>query len=841
MNIPNITVLEAPAGYGKTFHIEKQVKALNLKALKYDYQENDYQSFIKNLKELCSNNSIPVSESDTPFEWHKAWKSTEPFILIFDDFHLLNFDKKVNEFLSYFFKNILVNIYIFIASRCKTDLPVHIISTSDVGSYLDKYKLNLAEWECKKLWHEHNLSWNTDDQSFFKLCQGWPISVKLYLKYKQGTLSKPAFKNILHDAVSDAFSPFKQNVDFFSHENFKELKKWFLESESWPTLWDDTLFSKSQNNPEYWLHKSIQDNVIPQSGLLYLNRALNLAIEKESPELQLKILTRIAHTHTLTGNYPEEDLVLSQAEVFLKNGKVVDNLAWNYLKANRLRQLCKHNEAVELLEKIVTYKCTDKISLNFQTRARVVLGLTAYQQGNYEFTRKCYSDALILADADRNTALSLEITIMLAFLDVWEGKSSDSLPENIVDLIEKQHLKSQPMMWLNLIFYWTFGEKLDLKLDMLILQKIKELSKQLQWDFLNPLIADIEARLWRYHKEYEKAHTCHKLVLSNIEKDTFEYLHANLNLGLTFLRQGNKEKADEILLGTLEQARKAGALGLVREIEILLQTGEPENKISQNIQIVKKEFDLPILTIRMFAGFEIQLGDKVITKWPRKKAKQLLVYLLLNQRGIHRETLADMLFMDSMDQPLKNLDVNIHSLRKLLEPTRKSKESSFILFQNSCYTFNWEYPHIFDVNEFESLYKEWQKLHSNFNDETENLAKDTIHEYTGIFLPEIDFADDWVSEREAYQKNAIDISSWLVKNQLAFNRLNEAEQWCEKLISFDNLNEDSYLLFMQIAAKKQDNYLLKHIYQRMVNTFEKELGSSPSSELEKKYKLLLNS
>ena len=246
----------------------------------------------------------------------------------------------------------------------------------------------------------------------------------------------------------------------------------------------------------------------------------------------------------------------------------------------------------------------------------------------------------------------------------------------------------------------------------------------------------------------------------------------------------------------------------------------------------------------MFGNFKVQIKDRKIINWPRKMAKKLFIYLLFHPSGVHRETLADWLSAsDNLERSIQKLDTNIHSLRNLFEPERKSKEpSSLILFYDSSYSFNWTYPYQWDVDNFNKNYKTWQSFYQDNIHQAVQAAESALSYYEGILLPEIDFADDWIVEREAFNRQAIDMALSCSRFFLNSQEYPEsAEIWVEKVLQWDNCNEQGYLLLMKIATKKKDKIRLTRIYKRIEDTLLKEISCSPSSQIQELYKNLLSS
>lgn len=825
LNFPDsaqLIIIEAPSGYGKTFYIEN-VLPENQKKIKIS-PFNSF-NFFESLKSQCLENDLQYPLTEDYYQWYESWKNTEKFIFILDDFHILKNNQQINHFIQYILKNNPKNIQIVITSREKINLDFQDYFATGKAVYIDRDKLKFSFKDFEKLLLSVNLKAISEDKDFYNYCDGWNKAILLYLQLRKSEIPQEFFQQLIESSVKDIF--FVDNKFsigcflFFFHAKISKL-------------FNDIALKVLQDKSEYWYFISKDKNLRPEEKQVYLERALGIAFSDRNIFNTLNYSTRLAHQYSLSADFIKLDATLNSTEMIIEKGRNVDKIAWLYMKANRLRQQCLHEEAKILLYRLFNVFTNDESGFNLQTKANVLMGLTEYQLGNYQETREYYNKALLLAKGENNNSLNLEITIMLAFLDRWEGKVSSILPKNVIQQIEEQPLPSQPIMFLNLAFYWLLGEDVDIELTSSIIEKIKAISKQLKYKFLIPLIADVEARIMRFKREYDKAIECHNIVLSHLEKDSFEYLHGYLNFALTLLRQGKKEDAKNILNHLLEQAKDKGTKGIEREIKVLLQEITPNSALNMPFLTTIKRDDENTISIKMFGGFQVKIGERMIAKWARKKARHLLIHLLLNPRGIHRETLAELIFSsEELDNPLQNLDVNIHNLRKVLEPDRKTKESSFILFQDSCYIFNWSHSHTFDLVDFENLYKEWQK---EKDEKTKiSISEAIINIYDGLFLPEIDFADNWYEEREDLQRKAHNIFNFIIPI-LIKNRDERAEYFVSKMINTDNLNENAYLYMFEVSKNKKDKELLKTTYNKALKIFKKELDDTPSDEFIATYK-----
>ncbi len=819
-----LTLLEAPAGYGKTYYLNNLLPNIyHENTLLIDLHEfiHKPELFFVELKNICLRNNLPYCNSLIAYDWYQVWQGSDSFTFIIDNYHLVS--NLINDFISFFIYKSLENIQFIISSRQKIDLPFENLFAQDKALYLDLNSLRLSLNQTKKIWSDNKLEWSDKDEEFYNYYGGWNKGIFLYLQKQKNIIKTELFNQLIENSI-------KEVTEQYINE---PVNKIINEIDILPDVFQNKIKLLYQNKVEYWLHLAQEKKLNPETAQIFLERALNISYSNNDFENIINISSKLGRSYSLSSDFSKVDLVLSNSEQFVDLTKSENKISWYYLKANRLRQLCQHDQAIELAKKILNVKSNTNIGLHLQTKAMVLIGLTEYQQGNYEETRKYYNKVLLLSDSENNFSLNIEVNIMLAFLDRWEGKENIILPNNILELINNQPLKAQPIMLLNLAFYGLLGEKVDLELAIKILSKIKDVSKILQWKYLIPLIADIEARIFRFKKDYHNAHICHTQALSNLEKESFEYLHAQLNYALTILRQGKNNDAQACLRELLIKANSSKSDGLIREINVLINQISPTDSSLLSIKNTIINNNIEKITIKMFDGFQIKVGDRVINKWSRKKAKHLLIYLLLNPKGIHRETLAELIFSsDTLDNPLSNLDVSIHSLRKVLEPERKNKNSSFILFQDSCYSFNWSYPYDCDVINFENNYKQWQK--SNIQKEKYQFAQIALKNYSGLLLPDLDFSDNWISEREHLKNNANKLFDFLIKYLLDLKN-DKAEYWIEKLINIDPLDEKGYLYFLSYANITKNISLLKSIKLKLTTILKKELDESTSSQFNHYY------
>jgi tetratricopeptide (TPR) repeat protein len=831
--IPYITLIEAPFGYGKTFNVNKLSSIYKVLKINYLHQNDN---FINSLISSFHINKFDCPISSQLTDWFKYFKSLKhELILVFDDFDKIN-DYKAIEFINFFISNTTSNIYFIISSSVKLNLDENIALLHNC-KYLNQNNLIFNDVSTKELWNEHKLKFSKNDLDFLHKSNGWSIAISLYLQFRKNQITSEQFNSLINQSIKNLF---KDINNIFSDKNNILLERNLIEKKYLSDLVFEHIAIENKNYFEYWLYISLFKSNSVEQSIIYLQRALKICLSNKKKNEILKIYNRLINFYTINSEYKNIDSIIIQAENYITFSNQSDLSVYMYLKANRMRQINNYDESIKLLEYIINIDDDAPILLKFQTKSYVLYGLIEYQKGNYSLTRNYYQKAIYLAEGEKNVVLKTEIEIMLAFLDTWEGKNINILNESIIDIVDSFSLKDQPMMWLNLAFYWILGEKINIDFVELILNKIETINKTLNFNFLIPLIADIKARLLRFKGEYESAFYYHKIALNNLEINSFEYIHAQLNMGLSLIKISNNKEAENLINNVYKNAIKSNSLGLAKEAEILLRQINPntniDNKDIQKNQIssnhsntIEEKIEINNeISFEFLGAFNVFINQKNV-KWSRKKAKNLIIHLLLTPKGIHREYLAEILFPDD-DNPLKNLDVHIHFIRKIFDKD-KNKDNSIIMFQNSSYFFNKNFIYKSDIEDFKKLYINFTKEYNE--DSRKTLALKIIDIYKGDFLPEIDFADYWIAERESYRKKIIEVLIFLLHQPIEDN----IDYLCQKLIVIDPLNENNYILVMKkISDNKQ---LLKNTYKKYIEIMKNELSIEVNENVVNLYNELL--
>lgn len=832
-------ILIAPGGYDQKALLEDWTRELQ-PLLQADAETQFSEGYFKDLAAQCVSLGLQPPQAEGASRWAKALSET--LWICIQDWDRLEDNPRLASFWHEVLQVQSPHLRFLMAARKPPRLPLAQF-VAQGGRIYERRDLSWSEAQTEAFWRAAGREWNADSQSFWERVQGWPLALRLYLRRQQDELSPALFEQLLQQAILDWFPPFIQAPQqLWAPETQARLKQWQLPESSWPPIIHDMLGDRVQQSPHYWLRLATAQELPPEQARVYLERALSLC-GAEHEHVKLKAITRLMHMSSLLGDWAAHDQWLKAGEE-LEAGAEIDRAAWYYLLANRLRQSCRYAEAHAALDQLLTLPAQEPAVMNFQTRARIMRGLTAYQQGDYARTRRAYQEAMFLAEADENHQMQLELRVMLAFLDVLTGEEGE-LPEDIESQVMQMPLSAQPLVWLNLTFYQILGEHLDIEKGQKILERVRASSHQLGWKALLPQIADVEARMYRFAKDYERALRLHSQAREQLDENSFDWLYASLNESLTRLRLGQQGEAKALLEQVVQGAQASGSLGLLREAQAALRVVEPKRQAPPAERSEKRGLEVnaegPRLEIQCFGSFQVRLDGQLIERWPRKRARQLFIQLLLHPHGIHRETLADWLTgSDDLEQALRSLDVHIHSLRKVLEPQRKGKQASrYVQFHDACYSYNWDCHYFWDAERFNRCHQIWLKARQSDIEAAERSVAEALNYYHGPFLPELDFADDWIAEREGYARKASDLVHWSLDSLIQAQQYELAEERAEQLLRWEPLSESGFIKLFDISSHMGDRTRLERLGERMEQTYEKELGSAPPGKLTQHYLTLM--
>lgn len=240
------------------------------------------------------------------------------------------------------------------------------------------------------------------------------------------------------------------------------------------------------------------------------------------------------------------------------------------------------------------------------------------------------------------------------------------------------------------------------------------------------------------------------------------------------------------------------------------------------------------LRIQTFGQLRVWRGVEEIEsrEWQRKKARQLLAYLITNRhRWILREQICDWFWPD--DDPVEaetQFKVTLNALNTALEPARPPRTPPFyIRRQGGAYRFCPPDGIWIDVEEFEMRIAATRAF---IDSDSESLA---VQEElaTAVQLYQDDYLSDYLyeewtrEERERLLARYLETATRLA--ELLFNRhqLPEAIQICDMILTRDPCWEEVYGLLMRAYDRQGNRRQALATYERCVRNLRTHLDVAP--------------
>lgn len=236
----------------------------------------------------------------------------------------------------------------------------------------------------------------------------------------------------------------------------------------------------------------------------------------------------------------------------------------------------------------------------------------------------------------------------------------------------------------------------------------------------------------------------------------------------------------------------------------------------------------PELLVRALGSFELRLGPAGEALVLSKKLQQLLVYLLLNRRGLSREDIARR--FGSGEGKASAALMLVSRLRQALEPElAPHAPSRFIRLAEGRYAFNFGLNYAFDAEEFLALCQTAREPELRKEEHLAALRR-ALELYRGALLPSCD--EEWaLIERERFRLLANEAYRRLFEAFMARNDHRETLRLAEQAIKQDFLNEEAHRTkLVALARQGKREEAIKH-FKRTEQLFQRRFGVEPGPEL----------
>ncbi len=228
------------------------------------------------------------------------------------------------------------------------------------------------------------------------------------------------------------------------------------------------------------------------------------------------------------------------------------------------------------------------------------------------------------------------------------------------------------------------------------------------------------------------------------------------------------------------------------------------------------------LSLQTFGGLALQVDEKPITNLASRKAEALLVYLVIEQRPIPREFLADLFWDDrSQAQAMGNLRVVLSSLHKQLP--------AFVDITRTTAGINPQANVWIDVLALQTAFESGPVITS----ETINMTAQALAHYRGEFLAgfsvhEACGFEAWqVHQRTHYHELARELTHRLLRYHEDHHRVQDGIEVAHRWLALDPLDEAAARQMMRFKAQlgQRDTALAEFATTR--RRLKQEMGLEP--------------
>ena len=246
----------------------------------------------------------------------------------------------------------------------------------------------------------------------------------------------------------------------------------------------------------------------------------------------------------------------------------------------------------------------------------------------------------------------------------------------------------------------------------------------------------------------------------------------------------------------------------------------------------------PQLRVYGFGEVRVMRGDAVVDQrqWGTAKAKELLFFLLSNPHR-RKDQIGTVFWPDlSSAQVRSAFHVTVYRLRRALGVP------DCIMYEDDRYYFNQRVEYWYDVQEFERLLAQAERLANTDPGMYEALLKQAIALYRGDFLESLGFeGEEWhTSQAEMLRRKYL--QCLLELGRVAANRgdYDVALEYFQRIARKDSYLEVAHRGIMEAYIRMGDrNAALRH-YQQLETHLRHELGVSPTPETIQLYESILN-
>lgn len=249
---------------------------------------------------------------------------------------------------------------------------------------------------------------------------------------------------------------------------------------------------------------------------------------------------------------------------------------------------------------------------------------------------------------------------------------------------------------------------------------------------------------------------------------------------------------------------------------------------TSSIQLARTK-PLSSLNCFLLGSFQFTLNGTYIQRWPGKKIKSLLAYLVYyHQHPRVRDILMEQFWPDVASESARNsLNVAIHAIRSIFR--RLDRNHNYLLFKDEKYVFNPDVNVQLDSEMFSELIMRGQMAEKNYNFNTAiQFYERGINIYKGDLL-EDDIYEEWLyAERENIKERYLFALDRLSLFYFQHQDIERTIELCEQFLDKDSCGEIIHRRLMKCYYQKgMRNKAIKQ-FLHCTRILETELESCPS-------------
>ncbi len=245
------------------------------------------------------------------------------------------------------------------------------------------------------------------------------------------------------------------------------------------------------------------------------------------------------------------------------------------------------------------------------------------------------------------------------------------------------------------------------------------------------------------------------------------------------------------------------------------------------------------LRVQTLGSFQVWRGSEAIPAngWRRESARQLFQLLITYRHSpLDRDQICEYLWPEADTATAqRNFKITLNTLYQVLEPERDpGSESAFILREGTTYSIRPNADLQLDADQFTDAVHRAKKFDIE-------LLQHAMDLYCGEYLPDTLYETWAAEERERLASLFLESADRLAELLLQQNKYAEVIDLCQRVLTQDNCWERAYRHLMLAYDRLGDRGQVGRTYQRCIQTLQKELDLSPSSETKELYEELSGS